>query len=140
MALSAAGTLSKRRPRTQRNGPVAAGVHIREGALVVLDPTGYVRPARTAVGDISLGRAIFEVNNTAGLAGAIPEGVEAECDFAILTRNSGGPDAIAITDIGRDCYLVDDNTVALTNGGGTRSRAGKIWQVTAEGVWLYVDQ
>jgi hypothetical protein len=137
MALSATTrSLSNRRPLTQRNFPVAAGVRIFEGALVVLDNTGYARPARASTTDVFVGRAIFEVDNTGGAAGAVPEGVEVEWDMAIRANNSASSDAIAITDIGKDCFLVDDNTVALTNGSSTRVKGGKIWQVTADGVWI----
>jgi len=45
---------------------------------------------------------------------------------------------IAITEIGTDCYIVDDNTVAKTNGTSTRSRAGKVVDVNANGVFVLV--
>ena len=38
--------------------------------------------------------------------------------------------------VGATVFLVDDNTVALTNGGGTRSVAGVVWQVDSDGVWV----
>ena len=38
--------------------------------------------------------------------------------------------------MGSDCYIVDDQTVAKTNGGATRCVAGKVWDVDAEGVWV----
>lgn len=128
---------TKRRPPTQRNAPVAAGVRIYEGAGVVLDPTGYARPARVAVGDKSLGRAIFRADNSAGVAGAIS--VEVENDFAYAWGNSAAGDAIAFTDIGALCYWVDDQTVAKTDGTGTRSVAGRIYNVTSDGVWVRHD-
>lgn len=45
-------------------------------------------------------------------------------------------DAIALADIGSDCYIVDDQTVAKTSGSATRSVAGKIFDVDAAGVWV----
>jgi hypothetical protein len=42
-------------------------------------------------------------------------------------------DLIAADDITKDCYAADDATVALTNGGSTRSRAGMIKDVDDEG-------
>ena len=50
--------------------------------------------------------------------------------------NSASGDLIAIADIGNDCYIVDDQTVAKTNGTNTRSVAGKVHDVDAEGVWV----
>ncbi len=49
--------------------------------------------------------------------------------------NSAAGDAITAADIGSDCYIVDDQTVAKTNGTNTRSVAGKImtWTPWASG-------
>jgi len=52
--------------------------------------------------------------------------------------NSANGDLIAQANVCADCYIVDDNTVALTDGGGTRSRAGKIVGVDSDGVWVVV--
>lgn len=48
-------------------------------------------------------------------------------------ETAGGADEITADDIMKDCYGVDDDTVALTDGGATRSRAGTIFGVTDEG-------
>ena len=42
--------------------------------------------------------------------------------------------------MGSDCYIVDDQTVAKTNGTNTRSVAGKIIAVDADGVWVKIGQ
>lgn len=52
--------------------------------------------------------------------------------------NSAAGDLIAQANVGADCYIADDQTVALTNGTNTRSRAGKIVAVDADGVWVQV--
>ena len=52
--------------------------------------------------------------------------------------NSVAADLIALADIGADCFIVDDQTVAKTNGGATRSIAGKIRDVDADGVWVQI--
>ena len=49
-------------------------------------------------------------------------------------------DLIAQADVGADCYIVDDQTVAKTNGTNTRSVAGKIIAVDADGVWVKIGQ
>ena len=43
---------------------------------------------------------------------------------------------ITAADIDASAYIVDDETVAKTDGGGTRSIAGTIKQVDAAGVWI----
>lgn len=51
--------------------------------------------------------------------------------------NSAAADAIAADDIGKACYIVDDQTVALTDGTGSRSRAGIVEKVASDGgVWV----
>ena len=44
--------------------------------------------------------------------------------------------SVQVPDIGKDCFIVDDQTVAKTNGANTRSRAGKVFDVDADGVWV----
>ena len=57
-------------------------------------------------------------------------------DVGLPSANSAAADQITAADIGNDCYGVDDQTVAKTNGANTRSVAGKIYDVDAQGVWV----
>lgn len=51
--------------------------------------------------------------------------------------NSTSADLIDATKIGQDCFIVDDQTVALTSNTGARCRAGEIHGVDADGgVWV----
>lgn len=50
--------------------------------------------------------------------------------------NSASADLIAEDDVGKACYIVDDQTVALTDGSATRSRAGIVDGVDSDGVWV----
>lgn len=112
--------------------PVKASTTIHQGSLVVLD-AGYAAPGRTALNLIAIGRAEESVTAvSAGDASArVKRGV---FKFA----NSASADLIAQADVGADCYIVDDQTVAKTNGSSTRSRAGKIVAVDADGVWVQI--
>lgn len=138
MTVLAADKNIKRRRLGDRNFPVAASVLIYTGAMVALDSSGYVRPARVSTTDKVVGTAKHRADNSAGAAAAIS--LEVESDYAVAMVNSASSDAIALTDIGSDCYAVDDQTVALTNGTSTRTRAGKIQNVTTDGVWVRFDQ
>lgn len=115
---------------------VATNVKIYAGALVARNATGYATPGATATTLKALGRAEEQVDNTGGADGAktvkIRKGV-------FRFANSGGGDAIADADIGNDCYIVDDQTVAKTDGTSTRSVAGKVFDVDAQGVWVKFD-
>jgi predicted RecA/RadA family phage recombinase len=110
--------------------PIAANVRIFAGAAVVLDNTGAARPARVATTDRSFGVAEREYNNLAGAAGAlIVEGRAGVFGF----RNSTAGDAIAQANVGATVFWSDDDQVALTNGGSTRSAAGVVVAVNEGG-------
>jgi hypothetical protein len=114
---------------------VAAGAHIYAGTMVVLNATGYAEPATTALGKISVGRAREEVDNTLGQDGDELITVE-QGEFKF--DNSADADAITISEVGDACYATDDQTVAKTNGGGTKSMAGYITGVDDDGVWVNI--
>ena len=109
-----------------------AATKLFAGAMAVLD-AGYAAPGRTATGLVCVGRSEFYVDNSAGAAGDVKAKVRAGI---FRWNNSTSTDAITRTEIGLDCYIVDDNTVAKTNGSSTRSVAGKIVDVDAQGVWV----
>ena len=78
-------------------------------------------------------RADETVDNTGGANG----------DKSIKVRrgvfrfaNSAAADLIARTEIGKPCYVVDDQTVAKTNNAGARPVAGTVFGVDAQGVWV----
>ncbi len=47
---------------------------------------------------------------------------------------------LGMADIGKLCFIVDDCTVAKTNGSATRSRAGTVEDVDASGVCVRLDE
>lgn len=133
----AAATSPENRPRRGGevlNVPVAANVRIWQGTLVVRN-TGLAAPGTTALNLVALGLATETVNNIGGAAGALRINVE---PGIFRFDNSAAGDLIVEADIGSDCFIVDDNQVAKTNGGNTRSIAGKVWAVDADGVWVRV--
>jgi hypothetical protein len=112
---------------------MAAGTKIFAGAMVALDASGNAIPFATATTLTGIGRAQRTVDNGSGAAGDKTVKVDAGI---YRYANSAGGDEISASDIGADCYGVDDQTVARTDGTGTRSVAGKIFDVDAEGVWV----
>lgn len=111
---------------------LAAGSVIHGGGIVVVDG-GYADKATTKTGLKFAGIAEEAVDNSAGANGA--KTVEVRRERSFFAKNSVG-DAIAQADLFNQCYLEDDETVAKTNGGNTRSLAGRIMQVDSNGVWV----
>lgn len=120
-----------------RNGDVAASTKLFAGGLVMRDASGNIVQGQTATGLVGVGRCEEQVDNSAGAAG----------DLTVRYRpgvyrfaNSTSTDLITKADIGAKCYAVDDQTVAKTDGTATRSPAGIIDGVDAQGVWVRVDE
>ncbi len=116
--------------------PMAATVKIWSGSLIMRNAAGYLTKGATATGCVGVGRAEKTVDNT-GAAGA------ASVEYRLgsfLFANSASGDLITIADIGKACFIVDDQTVAKTDGTGTRSRAGIVDAVEATGVWVRMDE
>jgi len=129
--------LSKDRNTPRREGdmlylPVAANTKIYAGAFVAVDADGNAVPGSESTGIKAAGRADEFVDNTDGSAG----------DKHILVRRgvfkwkNSAVDPITSSDILGICYIVDDETVARTDGTGTRSEAGKVLEVDSDGVWV----
>lgn len=126
---------TKKREGAVYNAPLAASAVIYGGALVCLDASGNLVPGSVATTLTAAGRATGFVSNAGGSAGD----VFAEFEKGVfLFNNSESADAIARAEIGDNCYIVDDETVAKTNGTNTRSVAGRIMDVDASGVWVQI--
>ncbi|MFN0185126.1 MAG: hypothetical protein ACKVQR_15035 [Aquabacterium sp.] len=123
---------------SRRTLPVAATTLIYAGTIACVftsgGSVGLLTKGATATNLKALGVATGRIDNAAGAASAIRGEVEVGVQGPF--GNSASSDLIAAKDIGADCFIVDDQTVALTNGGNTRSIAGKVWDVDAEGVWV----
>ena len=132
MAGLAADRNTPRRTGEALARPVKAGVQIYAGALVCLDSAGRLVPGSASTTLVADGRSQDNV-----LGGATDGAVTGHVHPGIFRwDNSTSGDLIAAANIGANCYVVDDHTVALTNGGGTRSVAGKIVDVDSVGVWV----
>lgn len=117
----------------KKNFPVEESTTIYLGALVTLNAAGYLVPGDTDTTLVAVGTALEHADNSNGADGDIT--CEVTTDPARFD-NSGGGDAIGREDIGSTCYIVDDEAVALTDGGSTRSVAGTVYDVDADGVWV----
>lgn len=116
--------------------PVAAGAIIYAGSLVVANASGYAAPGTTSTTLTALGRAEESIDNSAGANG--DKTVRISRGEAYLFANLAA-DLVTQAELGKTCYIVDDQTVAKTTGGATRSAAGKVLGVEAAGVWVEIQ-
>jgi hypothetical protein len=121
-----------------REQPAGAGTRIFKGALVMRNAAGFVVRGAAATGATGVGMAEVDVDNTAGANGA--KTVRYSAGVVARFLNSSAGDLIAQADVGLVCWIADDDRVAKTNGGGTRSRAGIVEAVDAQGVWVRLDE
>lgn len=134
--------LAKDRPIPSRDAmrfsdPVKQAAVIYKGALVVLDASGDAMPGNTIANGAAVvrGVAATAADNTDGGDGAIRVEVMRGC---FRFANSSSTDAITRAEIGDTAYVVDDQTVAKTDGSSARIAAGIIRDVDAAGVWVEI--
>ncbi|MCB5204246.1 hypothetical protein LH464_17405 [Neorhizobium sp. T786] len=112
--------------------PMKGATTILQGAIVAVE-AGLAVPGKTALALVVLGVAPTTIKNT-GADGAVMVAAK-RGTFKFFNL---GADAITAGDVGKDAFLVDDQTVAKSNGTNTRSVAGKIIQVDSDGVFVRV--
>lgn len=123
---------TRQRAGLSRTFPLAATTKIPAGVIACL-AVGLLTNAITSTTLKTVGVTGFTLDNSAGLASAISGEVWTGVWGPFVNSSAG--DQITLADVGSDCYIVDNQTLAKTNGSATRSVAGKVWDVTAEGVW-----
>ncbi|HEX7821050.1 MAG TPA: hypothetical protein VF463_10575 [Sphingobium sp.] len=144
MALAKAKRTIKRLSGPRYVG-VTAGVTCYQGGLAIL-ASGYARPGRQGQGADNAAKAvdaatyravgIFLETVTGGVAnGDVSVNVE---EGPFLFKNSAAGDALTAADIGKRCYIIDDETVAKTNPNSTRAVAGVVTHVGSDGIMVDV--
>ena len=118
--------------------PVLAAAKVYLGAMVGITPAGYLT---NATADASLRIVgVYQdgtdsVDNTSGASGDL---TLVPTRGAFYMANSSSTDAIVDADIGRACYVVDNNTVARTSNYGARPVAGRVIGVDSAGVLVEI--
>jgi hypothetical protein len=118
-----------------RQGTLGLNQLAYAGGMLMRNATGDLLKGATALACIGAGRA--EERATSTTAGVTP------ISFKVGTfrfANSAAGDLITKANIGTLCFIVDDQTVAATNGTNTRSPAGIVEGVDAAGVWVRFDE
>jgi hypothetical protein len=113
--------------------PVAGATDIPAGVIVAVNASGLAVNGATSATLKAAGVSQARANNAAGADSAINVKVRRGC---YRFGNSASGDQIVLADIGADCYIVDNQTVAKTSNSSARSVAGKVRDVDATGVWV----
>jgi len=109
---------------------VAAGTTIYAGAMVAVDASGNA----TNAGDVAnlkvVGRAESTVDNSSGTNGQLTISV------AVGIFRWANEANVSDANIGDVCYVVDNQTVSVTNSGSQSIIAGIVTDVDVNGVWV----
>ena len=130
-------SLSNERDTIARRGDflvvgVKAAARIYAGALVCLTAAGLAVPGSASPAIRGAGRAEQTVDNSAGQDGDLKIRIER----GVFLFGNLDADPVTAADIGHNAYVVDDETVAKTDGNGARGIAGLIVDVDDRGVWI----
>jgi len=103
--------------------PVAAETTIYAGGIVCTNASGYAVPASASTSLKVWGRAKRQVVNTTA------NGFGSAADLYVYVERGSfayGGSGFTIADVGKLCYVTDDNNVSLTDSSGTKPLAGVI--------------
>ncbi len=122
--------------------PIKANVQIFTGALVGIDSAGRAMPggliAAGCLAAVGKASATYD-NRTGSELGGAAGACDVEVEYGVFQwATAGGGDAIAADDVGKVCYVVDDQTVALTSDTDTRGIAGFITEVRDSKPYVYM--
>lgn len=128
--------LTRDRNTPEREGallvlPMAAATTIYAGSLVVINAAGYAAPGSTALNLKAAGRA-EEYRANSGAAGE--NGIKVRRGVFKFANADADPVVALLS----TCYIVDDQTVAASSGTNSRSAAGKVLAIEADGVWVEI--
>jgi hypothetical protein len=111
--------------------PVKANARIYKGGLVCADATGYALPGADVAGQVFLGVALEECDNTGGADGARSVRVQAHGVFCFAKTGS-----IAQAQVGAALYIYDDQTVALAATTANDIACGRVEALDGSDVWV----
>lgn len=110
--------------------PVAASTTIYQGALVCVNSSGYLVPAANNTTYECMGVAAESADNSSGSNGDLTVTV----DFNHVERFTGS--GITQADVGKSCYVIDDETVGDDAAASKNVHVGTVVQLEATNVVL----
>lgn len=114
------------------NVPLAASTKVFGGAIAAVDSAGRAVVALAATADLDVaGRYQAQVDNSSGAA----EDENVDVAQGVFRWNNSSGDAVTQADVGKPCWLEDDNTVARVPGANAMA-VGWVEEVDSDGVWV----
>lgn len=146
VALTTPRRTTQRATNFEHHFGVKAGVTIHAGALVIL-AAGFLRPGREGQGADNAAKAVDAATcRTIGIAADSVIGGAADGSATLDVASGvfpfaigGGGDALTDADVGRACFVIDDQTVGKTNPNATRCVAGALVDVADGFAWVEVS-
>lgn len=133
MAATTTDRNTRHRSGRSRGVPMAASTKIPAGAMACINASGYLVNGSTSTTLKCVGVPQATLDNSAGADGAFAGEVVNGVWGPFLIH---GADPVTRANINADVFIVDNQTIAATNGSSTRSVAGKLFDVDAEGAWV----
>jgi hypothetical protein len=128
---------TQERAGTTINLPVEAAVHMFPGVISAKNAAGNVIYATDAAGLDVVGRCEYDVDNSAGAAGALSVNVKRGVFKWLNSARNGGANALAAADFGSICYVEDEQTVVKAAGSTNKVKAGTFLGLDTDGkAWV----
>ena len=130
-----AATSDRNTPRREKGllfVAIAAATTVHNGLIACVNAAGHAVEGATATDLIYLGRFEETVTNP-GAAGDVSVHIRTECAFQFENSTT---DPVTQANFGDYCFIEDNQTVAATDGTGTRSKAGRVVGIDEHGVWV----
>lgn len=122
---------TKEREGKHRRFPVKDGEEIYAGVMVQIDSDGKAEMATDEEKKTVVGIAEEYVNNRNG-----GESVEVKKGCFCVNNDSENP--ITHRQTGQPCFIKDNDTVCRASGTGHFNKAGTVFEVTLDGVWVII--
>jgi len=113
--------------------PVKASTKIYKGSLVTIDATGYALPSADTAATFVAGIALEQVDNSSGASGA--KFIRVAANVMALLNVTG---AFNQADVGKTCFVSDDNTVSVVATTNNIKVGRVLIRVSATSAWVYI--
>jgi hypothetical protein len=119
---------------------IAANTTIYNGALVAANANGELRPAADVANVTVVGVAQQQMANPTGAAARPSNGRRAKVAAGCFKFATTGGNALTAADIGKNAYVLDDQTVVRQAGTTNSIVAGVVDSIDSDGgIWVKVN-